>query len=108
VETLRGVGIPQADAVVAGGATVAQVLGALGLAAEFALPLLVVLGLWTRPAVAGLIPYTVAATLAAHRFWEFAPPAQFGQLMQFMKNVAMIGGMAAVMGAGPGRYALRP
>jgi putative oxidoreductase len=78
------------------------------IAVEFLLPALVVLGIATRWALLGLILFTLATMFISHRFWEFAPPQQFGQMMQFMKNLAMIGGMAVVAALGPGRYALRP
>jgi putative oxidoreductase len=81
--------------------------GYLAILVEFLLPALVLLGVWTRWAMLGLIVYTAATMFIAHRFWEFAPPQQFGQMMQFMKNLAMIGGMVAVAALGPGRYALR-
>jgi len=69
---------------------------------------LVALGLYTRPAAIALMLYTAATALIAHRFWEFTGPAQFGQLMSFMKNLAMIGGLGIVAAIGPGRFALRP
>ncbi len=67
---------------------------------------LVILGLWMRPALIVLIIFTVAATLMAHRFWEFEGAAWFPQLMNFWKNMAIVGGMAVLAAAGPGRYAL--
>jgi putative oxidoreductase len=76
--------------------------------AEFVLPLLVVLGVKTRWAALGLILYVLGTTILGHRFWEAAPAAYFGQLMSFMKNVAMIGGLGLLAALGPGRYALSP
>ena len=83
-------------------------LGMLGTAAELVLPVLVVLGLWTRWAALGLIIYVVAATYIGHPIWRVAPEAFFGQLMSFMKNLAMIGGLLALMAFGPGRFAVQP
>lgn len=90
------------------GAPLPMAGGVVALAAELLLPVLVVLGIGTRWAMIGLILYTLGTSVIAHRFWEFAPPQQFGQIMQFMKNLSMIGGMAVVAAVGPGRYALRP
>lgn len=84
------------------------VTAALVTAIELVLPALVILGLWARQALVGLILFVAAATLVAHRFWEFEGAQWFPQLANFWKNVAMIGGMAVVAALGPGRHALRP
>lgn len=80
---------------------------ALVIAIELVLPVLVILGLWARQALAGLILFVAAATLIAHRFWEFEGAQWFPQLASFWKNLAMIGGMIVLAAIGPGRYALR-
>lgn len=97
VGMLNAQGLPLAS--VGGyGAIVVELLGAL----------LVAIGLFTRPAALALIVYVAATSAIAHRFWEFTGPAQFGQIVSFMKNLAMIGGLAILAVVGPGRYALRP
>ena len=49
---------------------------------------------WRRRLVAwGLAIFVVVATAFGHRFWE-ADPAQFvGQMNNFLKNLAIIGGL---------------
>jgi putative oxidoreductase len=87
----------------------AMPLGAVGTAAELLLPILVILGLFTRWAALGLILYVCAATYIGHPvLWRMAPDAFFGQLMGQMKNLAMIGGLLVLMAAGPGRLAVQP
>ncbi|WP_448204001.1 DoxX family protein [Azospirillum sp. sgz302134] len=81
-------------------------LAALGGAVEFFGGLAVVLGLWTRLAAAAVIVFTIMATLIAHRYWELPPEAQPMQRIQFMKNVAIIGGFFALVAAGAGRFSL--
>jgi len=72
-------------------------------------PILIILGLFTRWAAFGLILYVIAATYIGHPvLWRMAPDAFFGQLMSQMKNLAMIGGLLLLMGAGPGRIAVQP
>jgi putative oxidoreductase len=86
-----------------------EYLGMVGTGAEMLLPILVILGLFTRWAALGLILYVIAATYIGHPvLWRMAPDAFFGQLMSQMKNLAMIGGLLLLVGAGPGRLALRP
>ena len=84
-----------------------NLLAPLAVAAEVVLPALVVLGLWTRPALLALAAFTLLAAFTGHPFWKFEGAAQFGQVMNFFKNVAMVGGMLAVAAVGPGRYVLR-
>ena len=86
-----------------------EYLGMVGTAAEMLLPILVILGLFTRWAAFGLILYVLAATYIGHPVvWRVPPDAFFRELMGVMKNLAMIGGLLLVIGAGPGRFALQP
>jgi putative oxidoreductase len=88
------------------GVPMASVLGTIGACVEFFGGLAVVLGAWTRPAAILIIGFTACATLIAHRYWE-APEAQrLMQQIQFMKNLAIIGGFFALIAAGPGRFSL--
>lgn len=50
-----------------------------------------------------LIAFTVPATLVFHNFWAVEAAQVQNQLNQFMKNVAIVGGLLYVMafGAGP-------
>jgi putative oxidoreductase len=97
VDTLTNAGLPHP-----------YELALIGTAAELILPLLVIVGLFTRFSMLGLIVYTIIATAIAHRFWEFPETQQFGQIISFLKNIGLIGGMALVISRGSGRYALRP
>jgi putative oxidoreductase len=45
-----------------------------------------------------LVPYTLAANLFFHRFWEMAPPLAAVQLSLFFKNIAIVGGLLFVAG----------
>ncbi|MBX9697922.1 MAG: DoxX family protein [Acetobacteraceae bacterium] len=90
------------------GAPLPMLGGYIAIGVEIIGAVMVVLGLWTRWAAIALILYVIGTSVIAHRFWEFAPPAQFGQMMSFFKNLCMIGGLALVAVLGPGRYAVRP
>jgi putative oxidoreductase len=73
---------------------------------EFLAGIAVLLGIHVRFASALLILFTVAATLIAHRFWEFEGAARTTQQSQFLKNFAIIGGYVFLMVNGGGRYCL--
>lgn len=83
-------------------------LAAVGTAAELLLPLLIIIGWQTRLAAAGLILYTIAATLIGHQVWAVPADRFFGELMSVMKNIGLIGGFLLLIGTGPGRYAVSP
>ena len=90
------------------GAPLPYLGGVLAILAETICPLLIVLGLWTRWAAFGLILYTLGTSVIAHRFWEFAGPAQMAQVFSFFKNLSMVGGFLILAWIGPGRYAVQP
>lgn len=88
-------GVPYADtlALVAG---IAEVAGAAGLA----------FGLLTRIASAGLILFMIPTTLIFHAFWNFQGAERMPQIINFMKNVAITGGLMAFAAFGAGRSSL--
>jgi putative oxidoreductase len=92
---LEGMGVP-----------LAAVLAPLGATVEFFGGLALVLGAWTRPAAVLVAGFTVAATLIAHRFWDYPAEQQAMQTIQFMKNLAIVGGLLGVVAAGAGRFSV--
>jgi len=88
-------GIPYADtlAIVAG---VAEILGAASL----------ILGLLTRVGALGLILFLIPATLIFHAFWNYQGAEHLPQMVNFMKNLAIIGGLAVLTAQGAGRFSI--
>jgi putative oxidoreductase len=86
------------------GAPMASVLAPIGAAVEFGAGVAVVLGIATRYAALLLIGFVIVATLISHRFWAAPPDEQPEQMIQFAKNVAIIGGFLFVFVTGGGRY----
>jgi len=64
------------------------------------------LGWRARWAAWGLMAYVVAATLIAHRFWEYDPAYAANQMAHFFKNLALAGGLLVIGSLGPGRYSI--
>jgi putative oxidoreductase len=55
------------------------------------------LGIYPRIAAIALIAFLVPATLVAHEFWgAVGTPAFAPQLLQFLKNTAMMGGLLLI------------
>jgi putative oxidoreductase len=65
--------------------------------------LALIAGWQTRWAAWTLVFYVLVAAFMAHRYWEVADAAQYGNQMQhFYKNMAIVGGLLMVAAFGPG------
>lgn len=79
-------------------------LAAIGaIIVELGCGIMLVLGWKTRLAAAALFIFTALAALFFHNFWAVSPDQAQNQMIHFMKNMAMMGGMLFVVihGAGP-------
>lgn len=89
------------------GVPFAPVMAPIGAGLEFVGGLALLLGIEVRLASVALLLFTVAATLIAHRFWEYAPGAAHNmQQTNFFKNVAIVGGFVFLAAHGGGRYCI--
>jgi putative oxidoreductase len=80
-----------------------EVMTVLAIAIEVGGAILLIVGWKTRWTAWLLALFVVIATFAAHRFWEFEPAQQVAQMNNFLKNLAIIGGLLFLAAAGPGR-----
>jgi putative oxidoreductase len=89
------------------GLPVAQVLLPLAILLEIGSALALIVGFKTRCAALALFVFTLITALFFHNFWAH-PEAQVMrmQLIHFMKNMAICGGLLVLVGFGPGRYAI--
>lgn len=90
----------------AGGVPMASLLAPIGATVEFVGGLAIVFGLGTRYAALLMIAFVIVATLISHRFWSAPPAEREEQMIQFAKNVAIIGAFLFVFVTGGGRYSL--
>ncbi|HUS33599.1 MAG TPA: DoxX family protein [Kofleriaceae bacterium] len=88
-------GIPHADILVYV-AGFAELLGGLAL----------LLGFLTRIGALGLFIFLIPTTLAFHGFWNMEGAEAKTQMVNFMKNLAIMGGLLAIYAWGPGRYSV--
>ena len=67
----------------------------------------VVAGAWTRIGALFLLVFLAAATFYFHDFWKFADPTQRQlQTIQFMKNLAIGGGLLTLIAYGGGAWSV--
>ena len=80
-------------------------VGAIGLLVLGGLSL--VCGAWTRIGAFFLLVFLAAATFYFHDFWKFVDPTQRQlQTIQFMKNVAIGGGLLSLIAFGGGPWSV--
>jgi putative oxidoreductase len=92
---MTAVGIPSASTlvIIAG---LAEVFGGLAIAFGF-------LG---RLASLALFVYLIPTTLIFHGFWRFEGAEMKTQMVNFMKNLGIMGGLALLYAQGPGLYSV--
>ena len=79
--------------------------GAIGLLLLGGLSL--VIGAWTRIGAFFLLVFIVAATYFFHDFWQFVDPLQRQlQTIQFLKNLAIAGGLISLIAFGGGGWSV--
>jgi putative oxidoreductase len=92
---MQSAGIPNADTLVyVAGA--AEVLGGLAL----------LFGFLARLGALGLFIYLIPTTLYFHNFWALEGADAQMQMANFMKNLAVMGGLLMVVAHGPGAYSI--
>ncbi len=75
----------------------------IGVIFEIVGGLLVFLGLWVRLGALLLILFLIPATIAFCHFWELQGADREMQMVNFMKNVSILGGLLVVLALGKSR-----
>ncbi len=73
---------------------------------EFACGAMIILGWKSRWAAAVLFVFTLIATFIFHAYWSVSAEQVLETQINFMKNIAAMGGLLLVFSYGSGRYAL--
>lgn len=79
---------------------------ALAIFAELAGGLSLLLGFLTRLGAAGLVLFMVPTTFIFHAFWAVPEDQMQMQLIMFMKNVSITGGLLYVAALGAGAFSV--
>jgi len=89
----KGIPLPQLAAV---GAIIVELGGGI----------MLVVGWKTRLAAAAIFIFTALAALIFHNFWSVPPDQAQNQMIHFMKNISMMGGLLYVVIHGAGALSL--
>jgi len=96
----------QGTAAYAGSKGVPEILLAIATALELLGAVSVVLGFRTRWGALALLIFLVPVTLVFHNFWAVPPEQQQMQLVHFLKNLSIGGGLLMVFGRGAGAFSI--
>jgi len=91
--TQTGLPLPAVAAVVA---IVIEFFGAIAL----------MLGILTRPVAVLLGFYTLASAFIGHPYWTLSDPGRYGNMVNFYKNVSIMGGFLLLFITGAGKYSV--
>lgn len=95
VQLMDAKGIPFAS-VLLGMATVIEFLGGLS----------ILLGVFSKLGSAIVFLYLIPVSLIFHSFWSVSPDQVHIQLVNFLKNLSIMGGLVMLAAYGPGRYSV--
>lgn len=73
---------------------------------EFVVGIALVVGFFTRPLAVLMALFVLGTALLGHQFWTMVEPAKSANMLQFFKNLSIVGGLLSLAVAGPGRFSL--
>lgn len=83
-----------------------EVGAVIAILVEVIAPILLIIGLFTRPAALVLAVFTLVASLFFHAYWSVPAEQAFMQSLLFWKNVGVIGGLLAIAAFGAGAFSV--
>jgi len=88
------------------GAPLPMLATIIAIVMEFAVSIAIIVGFYVRPLAILLAIYTFGTAIIAHHYWNMTGIAQSANMVNFYKNVSIIGGLLLLSVTGPGRYSL--
>ncbi|RQS54588.1 MULTISPECIES: DoxX family protein [unclassified Burkholderia] len=86
------------------GAPSPELSAVIAVAVELVGGALIAVGFYTRPLALVFAVYTLATALIGHRYWALQGMDQYLAMINFYKNISIIGGLLLLAVSGPGRY----
>ncbi len=83
-----------------------EVGAALAILIEVIAPILLIIGLFTRPAALVLAVFTLVASVFFHAYWSVPAEQAFMQSLLFWKNIGVVGGLLAIAAFGAGAFSV--
>jgi putative oxidoreductase len=86
------------------GAMVPPVAAIIAIVMELFVPVVVLLGVLTRPLAILLALYTLSTAMIGHHYWSMTGTARLDNMIHFYKNISIVGGLLFLYVTGPGAY----
>ena len=86
------------------GAPVPEVAAVVAVIMEFVVAIALLAGLYTRPLALLLALYTLATALIGHHYWTLSGEGRMESMINFYKNISIMGGLLLLCVCGPGKY----
>jgi putative oxidoreductase len=88
------------------GAPMPEVSAIIAVAMEFFVAIALILGVFTRPLALVFVLYTFGTALIGHHYWTTEGADHMMNMINFYKNISIMGGLLLLAVTGPGRFAL--
>lgn len=88
------------------GAPAPQLSAAIAIVMEFVVGAALLIGAFTRPLAILLLVYTFAAALIGHHYWTLTGLGRVENMINFYKNISIMGGLLLLWVTGGGRYSI--
>jgi len=73
---------------------------------EFFVGIAIVIGFYTRPLALLFALYTLGTALIGHHFWTMTGAEQMANMINFYKNISIMGGLLLLCVTGAGKYSI--
>jgi len=74
---------------------------------EFFVAIALILGVFTRPLALVFVVYTFGTALIGHHYWTMEGADRMMNMINFYKNISIMGGLTLLAVTGPGKFALQ-
>jgi putative oxidoreductase len=88
------------------GAPVPELSAIIAVIMEFFVGISILLGVATRPLAILLMLYTLATALIGHHYWTLTGMAQYEAMINFYKNISIMGGLLLLYVTGAGKHSV--
>lgn len=88
------------------GAPLPMVAAAIAVIMEFFVGILLVIGFYTRPLAVLYAVFVLGTALLGHQYWTMVDPERAANIINFYKNISIIGGLLLLAVTGPGKYSV--
>jgi putative oxidoreductase len=88
------------------GAPVPELSAVIAVVMEFVVGIALLVGFYTRPLALLLALYTLGTAIIGHHFWTMTGAAKYENMINFYKNISIMGGLLLLCVTGAGKYSI--